>query len=349
MDIKSYFSEKLDKLLFLNIKSEDAYLPIKSSVVINDVKLGHNLDKIPFSYFIEGMFFVLGADDNFKYKDNYLKIINKTEESIKFIKGKIAEEIKNENYEDGYVLLKGLSLIEKSEDVFDKLILILEVLRQKDGIYKEEEINILENAKNIDGYSKPYYYEAVIKSENKDYGGALSSINRFLDLSSGNSNEILAFRDSMLKSSNYEAGKALIYDDPKGALAIFIPMLEAYPEDAALYYYVGVCYRILNNFEKSIYYLNDALYIDSNLVEVVNELGISYASLGDYDNAVSYLRKAFEATKSVEICTNLIMCYINSGKLKEAKEHMAIAEKLDPKDEVVVEIQKLLTNMTATK
>jgi len=344
MSIKAYFSEKLEKLLFLNIKDEDVYLPIKSTSLINDIKSGHNFDEIPFSYFIEGMFFILGADEDFKYKESYLKIINKTDESVKFIKGKIAEEIKNQNYEDSYILLKGLSIIEKSEEVFDKLILVLETLREKSDVFKEEELKILESVKNIDKYSTPYYYEALIKREDKDYRGALISINRFLDLSGQNSNDLLAFRDSILKSLNYETGKALIYDDPKGAIKLLVPLLETFPEDASLYYYIGVCYRILENFQKSIYYLNEALNIDKNLVQVVNELGINYASLGNYDTGILYLRKAFEATKSVEICTNLIMCYLNSGKEEEAKAHFLIAKKLNPKDEIVLELEKIIVD-----
>jgi tetratricopeptide (TPR) repeat protein len=345
MNIKTYFAEKLEKLLFLNISTEEGYLPVKSSTIINDVKSGYDLDKIPFSYFVEGMFFVLGADEDFKYKDKYIEIVNKTEGSIKFIKGKIAEEINHGNYEDGYILLKGLSIIEKSEDVFEKLILVLETLRKKDEIFKEEELSILEKAKMINGYFKPYYYEAIIRQEDKDYEAALVSINRYIDMSGEGDDDIRAFRDSILRSSNYESGKALIYDDPKGAIKLLLPLLEDSPEDASLYYYIGVCYRVLGNFEKSIYYLNEAFSIDKNLVQAVNELGISYASLGKYDTAISYLRKAFEATRSIEICTNLVMCYLNSGKIEEAKAHLLIAKKLDPNDELVLELEKIMTDL----
>lgn len=65
-----------------------------------------------------------------------------------YIKGRIFEEIKRENYEDAYVLLKGLLKLEESKDIYEKLILILENLRQKDKMYKEEELNIIERAKN---------------------------------------------------------------------------------------------------------------------------------------------------------------------------------------------------------
>ena len=81
--------------------------------------------------------------------------------------------------------------------------------------------------------------------------------------------------------------------------------------------------------------------IDSALVEVVNELGINYASLNDFNNAIKYLRKAFEATKSIEICTNLIMCYLNKGDMKHAKLHYDIAKKINSEDEIVKKLESV--------
>lgn len=344
MNIKSHFKEKLEKMLFLNIEEKDIYMPVNSSQILEDLKAGGSMEKIPASYFVYGMFFVLGADDEFKYKERYIKFLKETEGSTSYIKGRIANEIKNENYEDGYILLKGLSIVESSRDVFEKLFIVLEELRKKEPEYTLEELKIIEKAKEINGYFAPYYYEAQIKSEYKDYEGAILALDRFIELSGNKDKEIIDFRAELITNSNYSKGKELIYEEPQKALSLLIPLLEKFPEDGALYYYIGVCYRVMQNYEKSIYYLNEALNIDSDLVQVVNELGINYASLGDYDTAIGYLRKAFEATRSVEICTNLVMCYLNAGRKEEAIIHLELAEKLDPKDEVVLELRNFLKN-----
>jgi len=342
MDIKSYFSDKIDKFFFLQINGEKAYLPVKSGAIIDEIKEKGGLEKIPFSYFLYGMFFILGADDKFTYREDYKRIINKTEGSTKYIKGKIAEEIKQGNYEDGYILLKGLSQIEKNNDVFDKLIMVLEELRIKNPKFAEEEMAMLEKAKEIPGYDKPYFYEALLKRDIKDYNGAMEAISKYIEISGTSDIELIGFKEGLSKSADYEKGKELIYDDPKGALKLLIPLIDQFSEDATLLYYIGVCYRILENYEKSIYYLNQALELDNDLVQVVNELGISYAALGDFGSAVKYLRKAFEATKSVEICTNLVMCYLEMGKLEDAKAHLALAEKIAPEDEIVQELKKII-------
>ncbi|MNI79377.1 Tetratricopeptide repeat protein [compost metagenome] len=71
-------------------------------------------------------------------------------------------------------------------------------------------------------------------------------------------------------------------------------------------------------------------------------MGINYASLEDFENAIKYFRKAFEATRDIEICTNLIMCYLNSGDLKQARLHLEIAEKINKDDEIVKEIKEYI-------
>ena len=79
------------------------------------------------------------------------------------------------------------------------------------------------------------------------------------------------------------------------------------------------------------------------MIEVINEFGINYACLENYEMAIQYFRKAFEVTKSIEICTNLVMCYINVKNIEQAKIHLDIAKKIDAKDEIVIQLEKLFT------
>ncbi|MBC2580254.1 M48 family metallopeptidase [Clostridium sp. DJ247] len=357
MDIKSYFADKLSKLLFLeiskeNIKkifnvelSEEIYIPVKSDSIVNQVKAEESVDQIPLSFFIEGIIYVLGADKSFRFNEEYKNILKHINNSDKFIKGRIAEKVKNKNYEDAYILLKGLLEIDSSIEILDKLILIVDELRNKDKMYKEEELEIIEKAKDNENYATPYFYEAIMRKEERDYEKALFCINNYISRGGEETIEVTELKESLKLVISYEEGKKLVYNHPKNALKVLLPLLSEFGNDAALYYYIAVCYRILENYEKAIYYLNESMSIDNNIVEVVNELGINYASIGDYKNAIAYLRKAFEVTKSVEICTNLIMCYLNDGDIENARIHLDIAKKLDSKDEIVVQLENILGNI----
>jgi len=353
MSIESYLLEKLNGILFLEIKAgskinnfkfeENTYLPVKGDEVIEKSKQGDNLENIPMNMFVEGMFYVLGTDKNFKFNETYKKLINSVPNSDKFIKGVIFKNIKDNKYEDGYLMLKGLLEIENNEENFDKALLLVDALRNKNSKFKEEEIELIEKAKELKNYSRPYYYEAIIKKEEKDFTGALFSINQYLALGGESNSEVLELKASLETITKYDEAKEIVYDAPKEALEILLPLLDTLGDSAEIYYYIAVAYRILENHEKAIYYLNDALAISSDYVEVVNELGINYACINNYDFAIKYFRKAFEVTKSIEICTNLIMCYLNSNDLKSAKIHLEIAKKLDPKDEIVLELEEILS------
>ena len=76
---------------------------------------------------------------------------------------------------------------------------------------------------------------------------------------------------------------------------------------------------------------------------MVVELGLNYACLGEYEEALIYFKKSFEASRDVEICTNIIMCYINLKDMKNAKLHLAIAKELNSEDEIVKEIENLIS------
>ncbi|MGL4730043.1 MAG: tetratricopeptide repeat protein [Clostridium sp.] len=351
MNIDSYLLEKLSKVLFLEIKEEskfneytfkeNVYLPVRSEDVVGKAKDGDDLKNIPITLFLEGIFFVLGCDENFKFNTIYKEIITEIPNSIKFVKGKIFNNVKSEKYEEAYILLKGLLEIENNKENFNKAFLLVDGLRIKNEKFKEEELKLINRCKEMDEFETPYLYEAIIKKEDKDLEGALFAINQYITLGGQQTNEVLELKNSLELVSSYEEGKELVYEAPKEALEILLPLMDSLGNTVEIYYYIAIAYRNLENHEKAIYYLNEAQAINNDDVSVVNELGINFACMGDYENAIRYFRAAFEVTKAIDICTNLIMCYLNMGDINQAKIHLEIAEKIKPDDEVLKEIKKL--------
>ena len=353
MDIKTYFSEKLSALLFLEIKKnskindfvilDDIYFPVRTNEIIEKVKKKEDFDNIPVNLFIEGMVYVLGADEFFKFNKEYKHIINTIPNSIGFIKGVIFKEIENENYEDAYIMLKGLLTIEENEENYDKIFLLVDKLRLTSIMFKEEELNLVDKAKKIAHYSKPYLYEALILNSEGKYDLALSALSNYAINNGEQTEEIIELKNTLETITSFEKAKELVPKNPKGALEILIPLIEQLGDSADIYYHSAVAYRILQNYEKAIYYLNEAMAIDEDLIEVVNEFGINYACLENYEVAIQYFRKAFEVTKSIEICTNLVMCYLNIKNYEQARIHLDIAKKIDPQDEIVIQLENLFT------
>ncbi|MBU3144963.1 lipopolysaccharide assembly protein LapB [Clostridium sp. CF012] len=353
MDIKTYFSEKLSALLFLEIKKnskineyvilEDIYFPVRTNEIIEKVKKKEDFDNIPVNLFIEGMFYVLGADEHFKYTDDYKKIINNIPNSTGFIKGVIFKEIQNENYEEAYIILKGLLTIEENSENYDKIFLLVDRLRATNIMFKQEQLKLIEKAKKITNYSNPYLYESLVFNSDMEHDVALISLNKYVASGGELTAEVLELKGNLKTITSFQKAKELIPTSPKAALQILIPLMEQLGDRPDIYYHSAVAYRILQNYEKAIYYLNEAVAIESDLIEVVIEYGINYACLENYELAIRYFREAFEVTKSIEVCTNLIMCYINVKDFDQARIHLDIAEKIDPLDEIVIQLEKLLT------
>jgi tetratricopeptide (TPR) repeat protein len=352
MDIKTYFSEKLSALLFLEIKKnskinhfvimDNIYFPVRTNEIIQKVKKKEDFDNIPVNLFIEGMVYVLGADEHFKHNEVYKEIINTIPNSIGFIKGVIFKEIQNENYEEAYIILKGLLTIEENKENYDKIFLLVDKLRLTNVIFKDEELKLVEKAKKIDDYSSPYLYEALIFNSDSKYDLALIALSNYLISGGEQTAEVLELKTTLETITSFQKAKELVPKNPKGALEIFIPLMDQLGDSADIYYHSAVAYRILQNYEKAIYYLNEAVAIDEDLIEVVNEFGINYACLENYEIAIKYFRKAFEVTKSIEICTNLVMCYLNVKNFEQARMHLDIAKKIDPQDEIVIQLENLL-------
>jgi TPR repeat protein len=353
MSIEVKFKEKLSKVLFITLKKDrinkifhsevtgELYIPIRSAFLANDEKLIET-GEIPLSYFVEGMFYVLGADPDFKYSESYIALLKDNIDGIKFIKGRIFSLIDAKNYEEAYILLKGLLSIENNQDITAKLIMLANTLRTMDSNYLEELVSLIDIGKQMDNFPMPFIYEAIIDYEKKDYEGAFFSINTYFEKGGEKSKEALELSDSIKLSRDYKNGVDLIDEEPKEALKLLLPLLKILEEDASLLYYIGVAYRNIDMSEKAIYYQSEALSLDENMIQSINELGINYASLRDYGAAIKYLRRAFEMTKSIEICTNLIMCYINNKDIENAKLHIDIAEKIDKNDEVLLQLKKLI-------
>ena len=363
MEFDILCKEKLSKLLFLeidkdkfinmlgvdskNINIDELYIPINPKYISKDVAKGYSLDKLPMNYLLEGMFFALGADENLRFNKEYKKIIPFIKDAILCIKKIISDKIKEKSLIEALILLKGLSEFVKDEEVYSKLLLVCESIREKNKNYNMLQLSLSEKYKEACPKSAmPYIYASLAYNDLENYDKAYLEINEYLSKGGEKTEEIQVLYDEIKDSLDYEKGKDELLEEPEIALKRLLPLSDKFPENAIIKYYIATAYRRLENFEKAIYYLNESIALDNNMVEPINELGINYAYLGDFENALKCFKKAFEATRDIEICTNIIMCYLNLNKLEEAKKHLNIAKAIDKDDEVLVDIERYMKNLS---
>lgn len=357
---KTMYKDKLSKLLFLEMKkdgfkrsinipytvefkNDDLYMPISSEYVAANANDEIKLSNLPIYYFIEGMFIAFGADKNIKYNDDYGMILSYIPDSEECVKSLIAERIKKDRLEDAYVLLKGLYRYTREEEILVKLLAIGETIREKDSSFDELLLEEIDECKEKFKKSpEPHLYNALILKDKGDYKGAEAEINEYINKGGKKTPEIEQIISNINNVSHFEKAVDCLKEEPKKAIELLLPLSEEFDENPLVYYYLGVGYRKLQNHETAIHYLKKSISLESGSLEVVNELGLNYASVGDYEEALKYFRKAFEASKEVDICTNIVMCYINLGDKEQAKLNLDIAKKLAPEDEIVIEIDQML-------
>ncbi|SFC54244.1 tetratricopeptide repeat protein [Clostridium uliginosum] len=360
MNYKTMYKDKLSKILFLemdkegfkkNIKvpeyvtfhNKDLYMPISSEYIASNANNEIKIHNLPIYYFIEGMFIVFGCDEKLKYNEDYGIVLTYIPNSEECIKSLIANRVKEDKLEDAYILLKGLYRYNREEEILKNLLLTGESIREKNSSFDEILLEDIEECKSkFNKMPEPYLYNALILRDKGDYINAQAEINEYLNKGGSKTGEIEQIINDINNISQYEKAIEILNEEPEKAIEILLPLTEQFEKNPLLYYYLAIGYRNLENYEKAIYYLNESLTIESGILEVVNELGINYACLGNYQDAIKYFKKAFEASKDVEICTNIVMCYMNLGNDQEAKIHLEIAKKLKPEDEIVKELDKTL-------
>ena len=360
MDYKVKIKERLGKLLFLEMnkdgfkenigipsyvafKNKDLYLPISSEYISSNINDEIKIKNLPIYYFIEGMFIVIGSDENLRFNDDYELILDYIKDTESCIKSLISKRIESDSLLDAYLLLKGYYIYSKDLEIMKKILLVGETIREKDSGFKDlllEDIEYCEeNNLKIPDY---YLYKAIVLKDGGDFKAARVAINEYINRGGKMSPEIEIINNDINNISDYEKAIELLAEEPEKSIEILLRLAEEFEENPLIYYYLAIAFRKLENYHKSIYYLKESIKRESGILEVIVELGLNYACIGEFEEAIKYFKKAFEASREVEICTNIIMCYLNINDIENAKLHLDIAKNLNPEDEIVKQLDNMI-------
>ncbi|ATD56223.1 Putative Tetratricopeptide TPR_2 repeat protein [Clostridium chauvoei JF4335] len=337
------FKKSISMPSYVTLKNKDLYIPVSSEYVTENANNELKMKNLPIYYFVEGMFLALGADEKLRFNDDYETILTYIKDAEVCIKSIVSKKIKEDKLVDAYLLLKGLYKYANDLDVMKKLLLVGETIREKDNGFKGILLSDIEYCeKKLLKIPEAYLYKTLILKDDGDFKAARVSINEYINLGGPVTEEINVIMEDISNISDYEQAIEYLKDEPAKSIGILLNLSEKFNDNPLIYYYLGVAYRKLENYEKAIYYLNESISKESGILEVVVELGVNYACINDFETAIKYFKKAFEATKEVEICTNIVMCYINLNNIEQAKLHLDIAKKLAPEDEIVKELEIIL-------
>ncbi len=334
------------KIEDLKDHEEDLFLPLSPDYIAQNITKDLTKD-LPFGEFVKGMYYVSGADPRFDMVPLY-KTILKDLQREDLIKGYSAKLLKDNKIEEALIYLLGLYTIHQEEDVLKNTLSLLEELSLEKSMYQDALSEYADEAINR-GIKEGHLFKGSFLRLTADFKGAVVQLREYLRLGGEETSDITLELEFLDRKSRIIEGEEILYEDPTKFLSLILPLVDREEDNPRLLLMIGMAYRMLNHPEKAIYYLNEALAIDEAYVDVLNELGINYAALGDYKKAVEYFHALFAQVRTIEILTNLIMSYLNLKDYDAARAHIEIGELMDPHDEILLEIKALLKSLEKTE
>lgn len=132
-------------------------------------------------------------------------------------------------------------------------------------------------------------------------------------------------------------------------LEILKSLEEDHDEWWDLLFFIGVGYRMLEQFEDALAYFLKVMSLNTGHIQTMNEIGICLIAIGDYNEAERYYKEAMRLSpNNAELICNRGIVYYHRGDLEGAKDYFTKAFEISPEDEVVSlwlnEVNKLTLN-----
>lgn len=362
-NIDNYFLNQTDELSFIELKKgtylevgdylieDDLPLPMITDTLLQEAKEGNIENEFKMSHLIEGIIYILGIDKDFKYKDQYKKILYNYDDKIEdFILYKGFQYIKGNNYEKGIVFFRALTYLNRNniqglfnyalclENLSKEYISKGELEKANDFLLKST--NCLESLLDISEEFAPAYYKLGYHYRYfNQYLKAKLIWEKYVKLKDDEEHlqEIREQLELLTDDVIFEEGvNYLNREEYEKALEKFLGLVKKHNTWWNIFYLTGLAYKGLGDFENAIGFFYQAIDLHAKDVNVYNELGICLFSLEDLDGAIDIFNKGIELDDNdYKIIFNRGMAYLNQGLTEKAVEDINRAHMLNPDDDMV--------------
>lgn len=361
--IDGYLKNKTKNISFLELKKDagieiggqlidsDIPLPILTEMLVEGIKRKTMYEEIKVSHIISGIIYILGVDPNFKFNDYYKKVLYLYDPKIEnyiFYQG--IKYLSEEKDEEALIYFRALLNInpKNADGLFNYGICLEKKADQlfelgnndKGEAFLKEATNCFESVLDI----KPDYFLAYYKLgyHYKNSGQFLKATLAWekylaLDNDKFRNQEIREEINTIYYDSLFEKGYNLYcsgkYDD---ALDKLLKVESRYNELWNLKYIIGLSYKEIGEFEKAVEYFHDALELNSEFVDLYNELGICLFSMGSFSEALDVFTSGIEKdSDDYKLLFNRGIVYYKLGLIDKAILDIKRAHTLNPEDEMV--------------
>ncbi len=370
--LRDYFLDKTENISFIEIKPDsmifikdykigsDVPLPLIVDELISEIKEGTAKDEVKVSSIINGMIYIIGADPEFTYYQQYKKILYDYDEKIEDYISYIGLKKINEGaFEEGIVWLRALYHINAQNlmgkynyalALEEKARRLLSVNNKMGSIFLNSSTNVFEEIINeAPSFDLAYYKLGYHYKNSQQYVKSSLMWERYMQL--GKDTEMLEeVRESLELIQDdiiYEEGYNLVLSgNPNAGLEKLLPLKEKYVDWWNLFFMIGLGYRQLGMYIEAIHEFETVLDFVPEQVDALNELGLCQAFIGKYSEAISSFTKAIELKpKDYEIRCNRGMTYLQMNDIENAEKDINAAYEQCSADDITISCKQELEKM----
>lgn len=182
-------------------------------------------------------------------------------------------------------------------------------------------------------FANTYYYIGMSHFRLKEYGKSIVAITRYLDLAQKGTTKA----DPTARAA---LGRAyLITEDLQKAVTTLTVVTQEITDDPTNFYYLGVAYQKLNQYDKAMEAYSAALKLNPKEVNALDQLtrlqlakALKTGAAPDFQEAITRAEQLRLVRDDADTATLLGSAYLGSGDYAKASVHLAKVVQANPND-----------------
>jgi len=360
---ENYFGSKTDLISFVQLKDNSEVilkgfeldqsipLPVVTDKLLSQLSKVDSDQGITLERIIEGILYLMGADQDFLHHDYYGRILeayNPDMEKELFKKALIALE--EGDYTESGLFLRAFNNLYGSKEGLFYYAMVLEAMGKneiEDGNieegneFLEESTAILEELLDEDEKYYPAYYKLGYHYKfYEQYVKAKLTWDKVLiyDPDENRRQEIRQELDILDPEYRVELGLTYMNNrNYEKAIEVLSKLMPKHMKNWYANYLLGMAYRGYGDNQMAMEYFYGAMDSDPSIPEVYNELGISYFNENDIEKAMEIFTQGIESgnQEDYRLYFNRGLGYLNLGDIDNGYDDIHKAHQLNPEDDNV--------------
>lgn len=347
-----FLKERLDEIAFVELKHDmriedrvvlprEVPLPVTARTIRD--KVSGEASDFSQAEFIDGILFLMGLDPDFKHKEAYRRLLEAIDPDFLQIQANaLLAAVDPDNRIVTLIRLVGVAHLGLEDPI-----LLVQLGRLAHTTYLETTRDDFDRlAERLFMYLKkheiphpiPYFHLGYYAYNAGRYSEAQQLWEKSVELGLGEEERaaLIEIHPQLQHRLTYESGVDLIL---KGryleGVEQLLSLREVLSEWWNLMFFIGLGYRYQEDYRKALYYLERALDLKPDGVDILNEIGICHTMTGEWDQAImTYTHALSLAPENHEILCNMGIAHEQAGDRKTAVRYIRRAFEIQPEDPV---------------